>query len=414
MTRRVVVTGIGLITPVGLDRPSSWSAIVDGRSGIDYIQSFDAEGFESRIAGEAPAFDPTSRLERKAARRMDRFAQLACVASLEAMDQAGLDMDRVDATRVAILIGSGIGGILTLSAQFDVLSNRGPTRVSPFLIPMMLPDLAGGQVSMLIGAKGPNFATVSACSTGADSIGEAFHMIRRGDADVALAGGTEASICPIAVAGFNSCMALSKRNDDPQAASRPFDAERDGFVLGEGAGVLALEGLDHAEARGAEPLAELVGYAATSDAFHVTQPAPGGEGAARAMRQALKQADMSCADLDYINAHGTSTPLNDKTETEAIKLALGEEAAAKVHISSTKSMTGHLLGAAGGIEAGFCVLAIKKSVVPPTINLVNPDPECDLDYTPNVAWAGRVRTALSNSLGFGGHNATLLFREFPA
>ena len=412
MTERVVVTGVGLITPVGVDRATTWKNLVNGVSGIDHIQSFDSEGFDSRIAGEIPEFDPLERLERKASRRLDRFAQFACVASLEALDHAGLDMEKVDATRVAVLIGSGVGGIITLSEQFDVLRDKGPTRVHPFLIPMMLTDLAGGQVSMLIGAKGPNFAIVSACATGADSIGEAKAMIERGDADVAIAGGAEAGICPIAIAGFNACMALSKNNDDPQGASRPFDAERDGFSLGEGAGVLVLESIEHARARGAEPLAELAGYGATSDAFHVTQPSPGGEGAARAMTIALKQAKMAPDEIDYVNAHGTSTPLNDKTETEAMKSAFGDDVAAKVPISSTKSMTGHLLGAAGGVEAAFSVMAIIKSAIPPTINLRNPDPDCDLDYTPNLVRRGVIRTTMSNSLGFGGHNASLIFRAF--
>jgi len=411
MTERVVVTGVGLITPVGVDRATTWKSLVDGKSGIDQIQSLDTEGFESRIAGEIPEFDPLERLERKASRRLNRFSQFACVASLEAMEQAGLNMEKEDATRVGVLIGSGVGGIITLSTQFDVLREKGPTRVSPFLIPMMLTDLAGGQVSMLIGAKGPNFAVVSACATGADSIGEAKAMIERGDIDVAIAGGTEAGVCEIAVAGFSACMALSKNNDDPQGASRPFDAERDGFVLGEGAGVLVLESIEHAMARGAEPLAELAGYGATSDAFHVTQPGPGGVGAARAMTIAMKQADVSPDEVDYINAHGTSTPLNDKTETEAMKAAFGD-AVTGVPVSSTKSMTGHLLGAAGSVEAAISVMAIAKSAIPPTINLQNPDPECDLDYTPNLVRRGVIRTTMSNSLGFGGHNASLVFKSF--
>jgi 3-oxoacyl-[acyl-carrier-protein] synthase II len=341
---------------------------------------------------------------------MDRFAQFACAASLQAKAQAGLDMAKTDPARVAVLIGSGVGGIMTLSEQYDVLKRKGPNRVSPFLIPMMLTDLAAGNVSMMIGTKGPNFSPVSACATGADAIGEAFEMIRRGTVDAAFAGGTEAAICPIAVAGFNSCMALSKLNDDPKKASRPFDAERDGFVLGEGSGVLLIESLEHASARGARPIAELVGYAATSDAHHVTQPAPGGTGAAHAMRLALEQACLTPLDIDYVNAHGTSTPLNDKLETAAMKAAFGEHAP-KVPISSTKSMTGHLLGAAGGVEAAVSVMAIERSAIPPTINLEHPDPECDLDYVPNKARTGRVRTAMSNSMGFGGHNACLIFKE---
>ncbi|MBI2965735.1 MAG: beta-ketoacyl-ACP synthase II [Chloroflexi bacterium] len=410
MSIRVVVTGMGVICPVGLDRDATWQAMLEGRSGIDHISLFDAEGFEVRIAGEVRGFEPTLYMDRKRATRMDRFAQLACAASLQAKAQAGLDMAKTDPARVAVLIGSGVGGIMTLSEQYDVLKQKGPNRVSPFLIPMMLTDLAAGNVSMMIGAKGPNFSPVSACATGADAIGEAFEMIRRGTVDVAFAGGTEAAICPIAVAGFNSCMALSKLNDDPKKASRPFDAKRDGFVLGEGSGVLLIESLEHADARGAWPIAELVGYAATSDAHHVTQPAPGGTGAAHAMRLALEQARLTPQDIDYVNAHGTSTPLNDKLETAAMKAAFGEHAP-KVPISSTKSMTGHLLGAAGGVEAAVSVMAIERSAIPPTINLEHPDPECDLDYVPNKARTGRVRTAMSNSMGFGGHNTCLIFKE---
>ena len=400
-----------MISPVGLDRESTWRALLNGESGIDYIKSFDAESHEIHIAGEVDGFDPTAYIDRKKARRMDRFAQLACVATLEAMEHGGLDMAREDPDRVAVLIGSGVGGILTLSAQFDVLRDRGPRRVSPFLVPMMLGDMAAGQVSMLIGSKGPNYATVSACATGTDSIGGAFEMIRRGAVDVAFAGGTEAAICEIALAGFNSCMALSKRNDEPQKASRPFDAERDGFVLGEGAGVVLLESLEHAASRGAAPLVELVGYGASSDAHHVTEPGPGGKGAAQAMRLALEQARMSPADIEHVNTHGTSTPLNDKFETMALKDVFRDKAAS-IPSSSTKSMTGHLLGAAGGVEAVVSVLSITESAIPPTINLENPDPDCDLDYVPNVARKMRVRTALSNSMGFGGHNASLIFKEF--
>ncbi|MBI4305562.1 MAG: beta-ketoacyl-ACP synthase II, partial [Chloroflexi bacterium] len=390
MGRRVVVTGVGVVCPVGLDRESTWQGLVAGRSGIDHISLFDAEGFESRIAGEVRGFDPTAHMDRKKANRMDRFAQLACVASLEARSHAGLDLSKSDADRVAVIIGSGVGGIMTLSEQYGVLKQKGPTRVSPFLIPMMLSDLAAGNVSMMLGVRGPNFSPVSACATGADSIGEAFEMIRRGVIDVAFAGGTEAAICPIAVAGFNSCMALSKRNDEPQKASRPFDAERDGFVLGEGSGVILLEALEHADARGAKPIAEMVGYAATSDAYHITQPAPEGSGAAQAMRFAMEQARLGPGEIDYINAHGTSTPLNDKLETAAVKAVFGEYAR-RVPISSTKSMTGHLLGAAGGVEAAVAVMSIERSVIPPTINLEHPDPECDLDYVPNKAREQRVR-----------------------
>ena len=411
MNDRVVVTGIGLVTPLGTDRKTTWKKLINGESGVDYIGAFDAEGFESRIAGEVRDFDAAATLGRRQARRLDRFSQFACVASLEALEHAGIEMEDEDADRVAVLIGSGVGGIITISEQLEVLNSRGPRRVNPFLVPMMLGDMASGQVSMTIGAKGPNFSVVSACATGTDSIGEAAEMIRRGVADVAIAGGSEAAICPIGVSGFNACKALSTRNDDPQGASRPFDAERDGFVLGEGAGVIVIESLEHAEKRGADVLCELVGYGATSDAHHVTQPHPEGEGAAKAMKIAIDQAGIEPEEVAYINAHGTSTPLNDKFETIAVKKAFGDHAHNLI-MSSTKSMTGHLLGAAGGIEAAFSVMAISESAVPPTINLENPDPDCDLDYAPNLTKRGRVPAAMSNSLGFGGHNASLLFKEF--
>ena len=411
MTDRVVVTGIGLVTPVGLNSESTWNSLVEGRSGIDYISLFDAEGYESRIAGEVDNFDASAALGRKEAKRLDRFSQFACVAALEALEHANLNMEKEDADRVGVLIGSGVGGIITISDQHKILLKRGPKRVSPFLVPMMLGDMASGQVSMMIGAKGPNFSTVSACATGADSIGEALEMIRRGRADVVIAGGTEAAICEIGVAGFNSCMALSTRNEDPQGASRPFDSDRDGFVLGEGAGLLVLESLAHAEKRGANILAERSGYGASSDAHHVTQPHPDGEGAARAMKWAIEDAGITPDKVDYINAHGTSTPLNDKYETIAMKRMYGDHAY-NLAISSTKSMTGHLLGAAGAIEAAFTVLAIKNDIVPPTINIENPDPDCDLNYIPNTAKKQPVNVAMSNSLGFGGHNASLVFERF--
>ena len=411
MTDRVVVTGTGLVTPVGLNSESTWNSLVAGRSGIDYISLFDAEGYESRIAGEVDEFDATAALGRKEAKRLDRFSQFACVAAIEALEHADLNMEKEDADRVGVLIGSGVGGIITISDQHKILLKKGPKRVSPFLVPMMLGDMASGQVSMMIGAKGPNFSTVSACATGADSIGEALEMIRRGRADVVIAGGTEAAICEIGVAGFNSCMALSTRNEDPQGASRPFDSDRDGFVLGEGAGLLVLESLEHAEQRGANILAEISGYGASSDAHHVTQPHPEGEGAARAMKWAIEDAGITPDKVDYINAHGTSTPLNDKYETIAMKRMYGDHAY-KLAIRSTKSMTGHLLGAAGGIEAAFTVLTIKNGIVPPTINIDNPDPDCDLNYVPNIAKKQPVNVAMSNSLGFGGHNASLVFERF--
>jgi 3-oxoacyl-[acyl-carrier-protein] synthase II len=411
MTDRVVVTGIGLVTPVGSDRKSTWDGLLAGRSGIDYISLFDSEGYTSRIAAEVNGFDAADLLGRKVAKRLDRFSQFAAVASLEALEDAGIDMATEDPDRVGVLIGSGVGGIITITEQYNVLLEKGPKRVSPFLVPMMLGDMASGQVSMMIGAKGPNFSTVSACATGADSIGEALEMIRRGRADVVIAGGTEAAICEISVAGFNSCMALSTRNDDPQGASRPFDSERDGFVLGEGAGVLILESIEHAEKRGANVLAELAGYGASSDSHHVTQPHPEGEGAARAMKWALDDAKLQPEDVIYINAHGTSTPMNDKFETIAMKRMFGDHAY-NLAISSTKSMTGHLLGAAGGIEAAFSVLAVNEGAIPPTINLENPDPDCDLNYTPNKAVKQEVEVAMSNVFGFGGHNASLVFKSF--
>ncbi len=411
MTDRVVVTGIGLVTPIGSDRKSTWASLLEGQSGIDYISLFDAEGFTSRIAAEVDGFDSAALLGRKEAKRLDRFAQFACVAALEALDDAGIDMATEDADRVGVLIGSGVGGIITITEQHNILNQKGPKRVSPFLIPMMLGDMASGQVSMMTGAKGPNFSTVSACATGADSIGEALEMIRRGRADVVIAGGTEAAICEIGVAGFNSCMALSTRNDDPQAASRPFDSGRDGFVLGEGAGVVILESVEHAEKRGATVLAELAGYGASSDSHHVTQPHPEGEGAARAMKWALGDAGLQPEDVVYINAHGTSTPMNDKFETIAMKRMFGDHAY-NLAISSTKSMTGHLLGAAGGIEAAFSVLAVNEGAIPPTINLEDPDPDCDLNYTPNRAVKQEVEVAMSNVFGFGGHNSSLVFKSF--
>ena len=411
MTDRVVVTGIGLVTPVGSDRKSTWDSLMSGKSGIDYISLFDAEGFTSRIAAEVDGFDGAALLGRKEAKRLDRFSQFAAVASLEALEDAGIDMATEDPDRVGVLIGSGVGGIITITDQHKVMLDKGPKRVSPFLVPMMLGDMASGQVSMMIGAKGPNFSTVSACATGADSIGEALEMIRRGRADVVIAGGTEAAVCEIGVAGFNSCMALSTRNDDPQGASRPFDSGRDGFVLGEGAGVLVLESVEHAEKRGANVLAEIAGYGASSDSHHVTQPHPEGEGAARAMKWALDDANLQPEDVVYINAHGTSTPMNDKFETIAMKRMFGDHAY-KLAVSSTKSMTGHLLGAAGGIEAAFSVLAVNEGAIPPTINLENPDPDCDLNYTPNKAVKQQVDVAMSNVFGFGGHNASLVFKSF--
>lgn len=408
MTTRTVVTGIGIVSPVGLTRDSTWQNLLRGVSGIDHISSFDPEELETTIAGEVKGFEPTEYMTRKDARRMDRFSQLAVAASREAIDQA--NMDSAD-ERVSVMVASGIGGIITLSEQIGVMSRRGPRRVSPFLVPMMLPDMASGHVSMSIGATGPNYSTVSACASGGDAIGQAQLLLHVGAADIVVAGGAEAAICPIGLAGFNSVKALSRRNDEPQKASRPFDALRDGFVLGEGAAVLVLETLESAHERGAQPIAEMAGYGSTSDAHHITQPHPEGEGAARAMDLALADAGLQPEDMDYVNAHGTSTPLNDRSETLAMKKVFGDEAY-RIPTSSTKSMTGHLLGASGALEAAIAVLAIVNAAAPPTINLEEPDPDCDLDYVPHIARRGRIRTAMSNSFGFGGHNASLIFKEF--
>ncbi len=411
MQRRVVVTGLGAVSPLGNDVQSTWKGLVEGRSGIGPITAFDASGLEVRIAGEAKGFRPTDYLDVKEARRMDRFTQFAVVAALEAVRDAGLDIKGNNAEAVGVAIGSGIGGIQTIVDQVRVMEQKGPRRVSPFLVPMMIIDMAAGQVSIALGAKGPNVAVVSACATSAHSIGEAAEMIKRGDAEAMVAGGAEAPIIPIGIVAFIQAQALSTRNDEPQRASRPFDAERDGFVAAEGGAVLVLESLEHARARGARIYAELVGYGATGDAYHITAPPEGGEGAARAMRMALRKAGLAPHEVDYINAHGTSTPLNDRAETLAIKEVFGEHAHQLV-VSSTKSMTGHLLGAAGALEAIACVKTIQEGVIPPTINYENPDPDCDLDYAANAARRAKVDVALSNSLGFGGHNCTLVFRRY--
>jgi 3-oxoacyl-[acyl-carrier-protein] synthase II len=411
MNQRVVVTGLGVLSPVGLDAGEFWRSLIEGRSGIERITKFDPDGMTSQIAGELKGFDPKAHLDAKEVRRTDPFVRYALVASRQAYDQAGLGDGDVDPSRFAAIIGSGIGGIQTLEAQHSILMNRGPDRVSPFFVPMMIADMASGQVSMHFNAKGSNFATVSACSSGAHAIGEAFELLGSGQADIALAGGSEAPITPLALAGFCAMKALSTRNDDPGTASRPFDADRDGFVMSEGAGVVLLETLDHAKSRNAEILGEIIGYGSTADAYHLTAPAPEGEGAARAMKAALASARLSPDEVDYINAHGTSTPLNDKFETMAIKSVFGTHSE-KVLVSSTKSMTGHLLGAAGGVETVACLRAIVDGMVPPTMNLRNPDPECDLDYVPNEPRRCSVRVAISNSFGFGGHNVTLAVRKY--
>ena len=411
MKNRVVVTGIGIVSPLGLDRRSTWTSLIAGESGVAAIAAFDPEGYQTTIAAEVKDFEPEGIVGRKQARRMDRFVQLAAVAALEAVEHSGIAITPNNHDRVSVMIASGIGGIITLSNQVGVLNQRGPSRISPFLVPMMLPDMASGQVSIMLGAKGPNYATVSACSSGADAIGQALEVLQEGDADVVLAGGAEAAVCPIGVAGFNACHALSTRNDDPQAASRPFDAERDGFVIGEGAAVLVMESLPSAVSRGATPIVEVVGYGSTADANHITQPAPEGEGAARAMNIAIRKAGLQPEEIDYVNAHGTSTPLNDKYETMAMK-GVFDEYAYNIPISSTKSMTGHLLGASGALEAAISSMAIAEEIIPPTINLQNADPECDLNYTPNKSQHKRVNAAMSNSFGFGGHNASLTFRRY--
>jgi len=411
--RRVVVTGIGAVSPVGLNVAENWDAIVGGRSGIAPITHFDAagRGFGTQIAAEVKGFDPTTRLSAKEVRRMDRVIQLAVVAAFEAVESAGLAITPENADRIGVIVGSGIGGLATLEQQAQVLAERGPKRVSPFLIPMMIADMPAGQISISLGARGTNFCPVSACATSAHAIGEAAESIRRGAADAIIAGGTEACITPLAIAGFGSMTALSTRNDEPSRASRPFDAERDGFVMGEGAAMVVLEALDYALARGATILGEVLGYGSTADANHITQPSPGGEGGVRAMRIALEQARLQPSDIDYLNAHGTSTPINEVLETASIKTVFGE-GAYRLPISSTKSMTGHLLGAAGSLEAIYCLKAIETSTLPPTINYEHPDPACDLDYVPNTAREATLNRVMTNSLGFGGHNVSLVLGKY--
>ncbi len=411
MSNRVVVTGIGMISPVGLDVPSTWQGLVSGKSGVDYITQFDPELLETKIAAEVKNFDPAQYMDRKEFRHMDRFVHFAVAASLQAVEQAHLNIDDTNAGGIGVVIGVGLGGLSTLLSQHQVFTERGPDRVSPFLIPMMIADMASGQVAIILRAKGPNFCTSSSCASSSDAVGEAFEIVRRGGAQAMITGGAEAVITPLAVAGFNAARALSTRNSEPQSASRPFDAERDGFIMGEGAATLILESLPFATKRGAPILAEIVGYGAAGDAYHVTQPADGGEGGVRAMNIALKEAGLEPGEIDYINAHGTSTPLNDKNETMAIKTLFGQEAY-RIPISSIKSMVGHLLGAAGAMEAASCVLTIQHGVIPPTINLTSPDPDCDLDYVPNTARQVVVNTALSNVFGFGGHNSTLILRRY--
>jgi 3-oxoacyl-[acyl-carrier-protein] synthase II len=410
--RRVVVTGIGAVTPLGNDAETTWKNIVEGVSGIGPVTRLNADDFPAKVAAEVKEFNVENFIDKKDARKMDRFTHYAVAASLMAVKDAELEITDENAPRVGVWIGSGIGGMETFEQQHETFMNRGYRRVSPFFVPMMIPDMATGQVSITLGARGFNSCTVTACATGTNSIGDAFKVIQRGDADVMVTGGAEAPITKMSFAGFCANTALST-NHDPQKASRPFDKNRDGFVMGEGAGIVVLEELEHALARGAKIYAEIVGYGATGDAYHITAPAPEGEGGARAMKMALDDAGLAPEEIGYINAHGTSTEYNDKYETMAIKTVFGEQAY-KLAVSSTKSMTGHLLGAAGGIEAIFTVLALKEGILPPTINLENPDPECDLDYVPNEARSQQVNAAISNSLGFGGHNATIAFRKYEA
>ncbi len=404
---------MGAVTPVGNTVVDSWHAVCAGTPGITRISRFDTEGFAAQIAGEVKGFDPRQYVDAREVRRMDRFTQYAVAAGQQAMDDSGLDINGHNTDRIGVFVGSGIGGIESLESQFAVMAARGPSRLSPFLIPMLLTDTAAGAISIRFGLRGPNLAVVSACATGAHAVGEGAAAIRRGDADVMICGSSEAAVTPMTIAGFAAMRALSTRNDAPAAASRPFEKQRDGFVVGEGAGILVLESLEHALKRGARIYGEVAGYGATADASHITAPPEDGEGAARAMQSALEQAQLQPQDVQYINAHGTSTPLNDRAETQAIKAVFGAQAG-KLAVSSTKSMTGHLLGGAGGVESVFCLKAIQENVIPPTINYEEPDPECDLDYVPNTARSAAVHAAMNNSFGFGGHNASLVFTRYEA
>ena len=413
MKRRVVVTGLGALTPVGNDVPAMWEALVAGKSGTAPITKFDASTFPVRFAAELKGFDPSQYMDRKEIKRADPYTQYAVSASKQAMKDAGLEggVNGYDPDRIGVILGSGTGGLKSFEEQHDVYRERGPSKISPFFIPMFITDIAAGIVSMQFNAKGPNYATVSACATAAHAIGDAFRTIQYGDADVMICGGSEAAVTPMAIAGFANMKALSERNESPETASRPFDKTRDGFVMGEGAGVVVLEELEHALKRGARIYAEVGGYGATGDAYHLTAPAPDGEGAQRAMKRALNDAGLTPADVQYINAHGTSTPANDLNETRAIKAVFGEHAAG-INVSSTKSSTGHMLGAAGAVEFIISALAVQEGIIPPTINYETPDPECDLNYTPNSSVRRDVSAAISNSFGFGGHNVSLAVRKF--
>jgi 3-oxoacyl-[acyl-carrier-protein] synthase II len=408
--RRVVVTGVGAVTPLGNDVDTTWKNIIEGKSGIGPLTRLNADEYPAKVSAELKDFNPEVFIEKTDVRKMDRFTQYAVAAALMAVKDANLVINDENADRVGVWIGSGIGGMETFEKQYEIFLERGYRRVSPFFVPMLIPDMATGQVSIRLGAKGFNSCTVTACATGTNSIGDAFKVIQRGDADAMITGGAEAPITKMSVAGFCANKALST-NPDPNTACRPFDKNRDGFIIGEGSGIIVLEELEHALARGAKIYAEIIGYGATGDAYHVTAPAPGGEGGARAMRMAIKDSGLKLEDIHYVNAHGTSTEYNDKFETLAIKEVFGDHAY-KLAMSSTKSMTGHLLGAAGGVEAIFSVLAMRDSILPPTINYENPDPECDLDYVPNKARKQEINAVMSNSLGFGGHNATIIFKKY--
>ncbi len=409
--RRVVVTGVGLITPLGIGVDASWKGLIEGRSGIRRITHFDPSVFVTQIAGEIEGFKPEDYIEPKEVKKMDRFIHLAYAASDMAMKDSGLKVTEANAENVGVIIGSGMGGLPAIEHYHSVLLEKGPRRITPFFIPMLIINLASGQVSIKFGAKGPNSAVATACATGSHAVGDAFKIIQRGDADAMIAGGSESVVTPLGIGGFNAMKALSTRNNEPEKASRPFDRDRDGFVMGEGAGIMVLESLDSARARGSKIQAEIVGYGMTADAYHITSPAPEGEGAARCMSLTLKDSGINPSEIDYINAHGTSTKYGDELETSAIKTVF-QEHAYKVAVSSTKSMTGHLLGAAGGVEAVICVLTMRDNIVPPTINLDNPDPQCDLDYVPNKARKMEVNCVMSNSFGFGGTNACLVFKRF--
>ena len=410
-SRRVVITGLGAVTPIGNSVSAYWSGLTEASNGVAPITLFDASRHACRFAAEVKDFDPIGVLDPKEAKRWDRFCQFGVVAAKEALAASGLEINDSNRQRIGVIIGSGVGGLLTMETQAHVLEGKGPGRVSPFTVPMMIPNMATGLAAIALGAQGPSSAVATACAAGSNAIGDALRLLQQGHADVMICGGAESAITPLGVAGFASAKALSFRNDDPATASRPFDAERDGFVIGEGAGVLVLESLEHAQNRGAQILGEVVGYAMTCDAHHITSPIPGGTGGARAMSLAIADAGLEPRDIDYVNAHGTSTPANDSNETAAIKTALGDRAK-EIPVSSTKSMTGHLLGGSGGIEAVAAVLALQHGVIPPTINHQNPDPACDLDVVPNQAREQIISTALSNSFGFGGHNVCLAFRRY--